>query len=39
LLDAVEHKTSTPPFGMWIKPMAYLEGKPEGDSSMPIKLI
>jgi hypothetical protein len=32
-------KKITPLFGMWIKPMAYLEEKSKGDCSMPLKLI
>lgn len=29
----------TPLFGMWIKPMTYLDEKSKGDSSMSLKLI
>ena len=38
-LDVTVGKKTVPLFGMWVKPMTYLEGKPEGDHSMSIKLI
>ena len=38
-LDVIICEKIIPPFGMWVKPMTYLNGKPEGDHSMSIKLI
>ena len=39
LLDVAAPKKAVPLFGMWVKPMTYLKGKPKGDNSMSIKLI
>ena len=38
-LDVAVRKKTVPLFGLWIKPTAYLKGKPKGDYSMLIKLI